>query len=64
LSQQIGEWQLSVLAAPVVHDVFRDERTQSQTLIQLAHQKQTTIGRDARTLEIHFQTFKQGLNES
>jgi hypothetical protein len=41
---------------PVVHDVLGDERAQSQTLIQLAHQKQTTGGGDARTLEIHFQT--------
>src|ERR1022692_1830560 len=42
-------------AAPVVHDVFGDERTQSQTFIQFAHQKQTTVGGDARTLEINFQ---------
>jgi hypothetical protein len=55
LSQQIGERQLRVLAAPVVHDVFDEERTQSQTFIQLAHQQQTTVGGDARTLEINFQ---------
>ena len=32
-----------------------DERTQSQTFIQLAHQQQTTVGGDARTLEINIQ---------
>jgi hypothetical protein len=37
LSQQIGERQLRVLAAPVIHDVCGNERTQSQTFIQLAH---------------------------
>src|SRR5437867_2581484 len=30
LSQQSGEWQLRVLAASVVRDVFHDGRTQSQ----------------------------------
>jgi hypothetical protein len=55
MSQQIRERQLRVLSPPTVHYVFGDERTQSQTLIQLAHQKQTTVGGDARTLEIHFQ---------
>src|ERR1022692_929397 len=55
LSQQIRERQLSVLAAPVVHDVFGDERTQSQTFVQFAHQQQTTVGSDPRTLEIDSQ---------
>jgi hypothetical protein len=55
LSQQIVEWQLRVLSPPIVHDVLGDERTQSQTFIQLPHQKQTTVGGDARTLEINFQ---------
>jgi hypothetical protein len=55
LSQQIGERQRRVLAAPVVHQVLDDKRTQAQTLIQLAHQKQTTVGGNARTLEINFQ---------
>jgi hypothetical protein len=55
LSQQIRERQLRVLAAPVVPNVFDDERTQSQTFIQLAHQQQTAVGGDARTLEINFQ---------
>ena len=55
LSQQIRERQLRVLAAPVVPDVLGDEPAQSQTLIQLAHQKQTTVGGNARTLEINFQ---------
>jgi hypothetical protein len=55
LSQQIRERQLSVLAAPVVHDVFGDERTQSQTFIQFAHQQQTTVGSDPRTLAIDSQ---------
>ena len=50
-----SESGLRVLAASVVHDVFDDERTQSQTFIQLAHQKQTAVGGDARTLEINFQ---------
>src|SRR5208283_1317911 len=56
LSQQIGERQLRVLSPSTVHDVFGNERTQSQPLIQLADQQQTTVGGDARTLEIHFQT--------
>src|ERR1039458_1424581 len=56
LPQQIGGWQLSVLAAPVLHDVAGNERTQSQTLIQLAYQQQTTVGSDPRALEINFQT--------
>jgi hypothetical protein len=60
LSQQIRERQLSILPPPVFHDVFGDERTRSQTLIQLAHQKQTTVGSDARTLEINFQTGVKG----
>jgi len=54
LSQPIGQRQLSVLAAPVVPDVLGDERTQSQTLLQLKDQEQTTIGSNARTLEINF----------
>src|SRR5215470_19768707 len=33
LPQQIGQRQLHVLAAPVVHDVLTDERTQAQALI-------------------------------
>src|ERR1022692_962651 len=60
LSQQIGERQLSVLAAPVVHDVFGDERTQSQTLIQFAHQQQTTVGSDPRSLKIDPQRSVEG----
>src|SRR6266699_5381470 len=51
---KIRERQLSVLSPPVVHDVFADERTQSQTFIQFPHQQQT-VGSDARTLEINFQ---------
>ena len=35
LSQQIRERQLSVLAALVAHDVFDDERTQSQRFIPI-----------------------------
>ncbi len=53
--QQVRQRQLRVLSPPTVHDVFGDERTQSQTLVQLAHQKQTTVGSDARTLEINLQ---------
>jgi hypothetical protein len=56
LSQQIGERQLRVLSPPTVQDVFGNEGTQAQTFIQFAHQKQTTVGGDARTLEINFQT--------
>src|ERR1035437_7083407 len=56
LSQQIRERQLRVFAAPVVHDILRNERTQSQTFIQLTDQQQTTIGSNAGTLEINFQT--------
>jgi hypothetical protein len=56
----IGERQLSVLDASAVHDVFGDERTQSPTLIQLAHQQQTTIGSDARSLEIDSQRGIEG----
>jgi hypothetical protein len=37
LSQQIRQWQLGVLAAPIVSYVLGQERTQSQTIIQLAH---------------------------
>jgi hypothetical protein len=55
LSQQVHERQLHVLSPPSVQDVFDDERTQSQTFIQLAHQKQTTVGGDTRTLKINFQ---------
>jgi len=55
LSQQIRERQLRVLSPPTVPYVFGDERTQSQPLIQLAHQKQTTVGGDARTSEINLQ---------
>jgi hypothetical protein len=55
LSQRVREWQLRVLSLPSVQDVFGDERTQSQTFIQLAHHKQTTVRGDARTLEINFQ---------
>jgi len=40
---------------PVLQDVLGDERTQSQTLIQLAHQKQTAVGGDTRTLKINLQ---------
>src|ERR1039457_5099542 len=54
LSQQVHERQLHVLSPPSVQDVFDDERTQSQTFIQLAHQKQTTVGGDTRTLKINF----------
>jgi hypothetical protein len=50
-----GERQLRILSTPTVHEVFGDERTQSQPLIQLAHQEQTTVRGDARTLEINFQ---------
>src|SRR5579862_840787 len=32
---------------PVVNDAFHNERTQSHTFIQLAHQKQTSVGGDA-----------------
>lgn len=39
---------------------FDDERMQSQTFIRLKHQKQTTVGNDARTLEINFQRPVQG----
>src|ERR1019366_10383677 len=56
LSQQVRERQLSVLAATVAHDVFGDERTQSQTFIQLTDQQQTTVGGYAGALEINFQT--------
>jgi hypothetical protein len=37
------------LFSPVVRDVFGDERTQSQPVIQLAHQKQSTVEGDSRT---------------
>ena len=59
-SQRIREWQLSVLAAPVVHDVFGDERTQSQTFIKLAQQQQTTVGSDPRSLVIDSQRVVEG----
>jgi hypothetical protein len=60
-SQQVRERQLSVLAAPGIHDVFDDERTQSQTFIQLAHQSRPL---SEVTREPWKSTFKDGLNES
>ena len=47
---------MSVPAATVLHDAVGDHGIQSQTLIQLVHQKQTAVGGDTRTLETNFQT--------
>ncbi len=64
MSEQIGERQLSVPAAPVVHDVLGDECTPSHTLIQLLHQKKTTVASDARAWEVNFQRWiKRELKE-
>ena len=46
LTEQVGQRDLSVLAAPRVAQVLGDEFAQTQPLIQLAHQNQATIRGD------------------
>jgi hypothetical protein len=47
---------LGCRSCPTGLSIHGDQRTQSQTLLQLAHQQQTTVGGDAGALEINFQT--------
>jgi hypothetical protein len=52
LAEQIGQWELGVLPAPRIAQVFGDEFAEAQTFVQLAHQNQATVGGDPRSLEI------------
>jgi hypothetical protein len=44
--------KLGVLPAPGVGQVLGDQFAEAQTFVQLAHQNQTAVGSDLRTLEI------------
>ncbi len=55
LSQEIRQAELGVQALPGVAQVLGDECRQPQAFIQLAHQKETSVGRDARPLECDLQ---------
>src|SRR3984893_10180957 len=55
LPQQIGQRELLVQALSRVAQVFLDELLQTQSLIQLANQDQSTIGSHSRSLEIDLQ---------
>ena len=52
LAQHVSQQQLGVLR-PRIGQVPGDEIAESQTFVELAHQNQTTIGGDPRSLEIH-----------
>ena len=52
LAQQVRQRKLGVLPVPRVGQVLGDEFAEAQTFVQLAHQNQTTIGGDARSLKI------------
>ena len=51
LPQEIRQAELRVQALSGVAQVLRDECRQPQAFIQLAHQNETGVGRDARPLE-------------
>jgi hypothetical protein len=55
LAQQISQRQLDVLSPTGIGQVPFDQVTQTQTLVQLAHQNQATIRRNSRSLEIDFE---------
>lgn len=51
----ISQRELLVQTLSRVAQVFLDELLQTQSLIQLAHQNQATIGSHSRSLEINLQ---------
>ena len=55
LSQEIRQAELGVQALSGVAQVLGDECRQPQAFIQLAHQKETGVGGDARPLECDLQ---------
>src|SRR5262249_37734893 len=55
LPQQVREDELPVQALSGILQVLADQRLHSQTFIQLAHQKEACVRRDARPLERHLQ---------
>ena len=46
LAEQISQWKLSVLAAPRIAKMLRDEIAQSQSFIQLTYQNEVAIRGD------------------
>jgi hypothetical protein len=52
LAEQIGERKLGVLPAPRITQVLGDQLAKAQPLIQFAHQNETTVRGDPRSLEI------------
>ena len=60
LSQEIRQAELGVQALSGVAQVLGDECRQPQAFIQLAHQKETGVGGDARPLERDLQKAIEG----
>src|SRR5271156_7192766 len=60
LPQQVGQRQLDILAPARIAQVSFYEHAQAQTLIQLAHQNQTTVGGHPGALEVDLQRAIEG----
>jgi hypothetical protein len=60
LPQQISQRQLGVLSSTGIGQVPFDQFTQTETLVQLPHQNQATVGGDPRPLEIDLQGSVEG----
>jgi hypothetical protein len=55
LAQQVREGNLRVLATAGVREMFLDQFSEPESLVEFAHQDQPAVGCDARTLEIDFE---------
>ena len=60
LPQQVGEGKLRILPTAGVRQMLVDQFSESESLVEFAHQDQAAVGSDAGALEIDFERSVEG----
>jgi hypothetical protein len=53
MTEKVPQWELAIVSGARIAEVALDQRTQAEALVQLAREKQSGVGGDRRSLELH-----------